>query len=320
MAATAASLTRDSPIALLRHTDLPHPERAVARGNVVRLLRSVYADAEQWRALAPWDRYLARVHAAARIMPDAVFCLESAAALSGLPVFRDPRVVHILVSASSTSREVAGVRAHTSRNDRMLIAADGIVTTSLADTAVDMARHRHAAVALAVADAALRADRTLAVAGLLACNEARASSRGRNLARWPLGQADARAESTLESVSRAVISWLGLPRPALQTVFRSVDSTRDRSDFFWPEASVAGEADGDVKYDGSLGDPVAALRARRDRDIRLLAQVRSVTHWGWAEVTAVAPIRSILRSAGVEAVAPEDTAQLHSLRRLLSPR
>ncbi|MEV8272525.1 hypothetical protein [Microbacterium sp. NPDC077184] len=305
------------PIALHRAADLHRPADGAARGRLHRVREGVYADAEEWAALPPWLRYLARVHAVAMTRPDAVFCLESASALLGLPVFADPVTVHTLGGTAATGRECGGVRVHAGCGDRRLVSAGGLSVTSIADTAVDLARHRHPAVGVATADAALRLDATLSTDILTAINEQRVSSRGRRRAREPLREADAAAESPLESVSRCVIRWLGFAAPILQKVFRT-DDVLDRGDFWWPEASVLGEADGDLKYDGTFGDPLSALRSRRERDIRLSGHVRAVTHWGWTETTAVTPLRGILLGQGIPLVAGEDTATLLTLRRALA--
>ncbi|TQJ31733.1 hypothetical protein [Microbacterium sp. SLBN-146] len=317
--ATIPTLAR-APLALHHAAGLSHPVRGVARGELIRVREGIYADATEWSALRGWERYLARVHAVAMQRPDAVFCLESACALLGLPVFRDPTTVHVLGGPNSTARDVAGVRMHSGSGDRHLIELETVGVTSPADTAVDVARHRHPAVALAVADAALRTDPSL-TAGLLAgVNELRVSSRGRDRARDPLSSADGSAESPLESVSRIAIRWLGFPAPELQKEFSRGPEADDRGDFWWPDWSLLGEADGDIKYDGSFGDPARALRARRERDIRLETHVRAVTHWGWLEATTFAPLRNRLLAHGLPLVSREDTAALLSMRRLLGPR
>lgn len=309
-----------APVALHPATGLSHPARGVARDDLVRVRDGIYADATEWSALRGWERYLARVHAVAIQRPDAVFCLESACALLGLPVFHDPVTVHVLGGRSSTAREVAGVRTHSGSGDRRLVEVGAIAVTSPADTSVDVARHRHPAIGLAVADAALRYDPGLTAGHLAELNELRMSSRGRDIARESLTSADGSAESPLESVSRITIKWLGFPTPELQKEFARVSGTDDRGDFWWPDWSLLGEADGDVKYDGSLGDPVKALRSRRERDIRLGAHVRAVAHWGWLETTTFEPLRHRLLANGLPLVAREHTAALFSMRRTLGPR
>ncbi len=128
---------------------------------------------------------------------------------------------------------------------------------------------------------------------------------------WALTRASALPESPLESVDRAVIEWLGFPDPHLQVWIGA-----DRVDKWWPEFGIAGEGDGDMKYDGTLGDTRAALRRRHERDARLFGHgVNAVPHWGWAETVAAEPLAAILRSAGLPLIGPRDTARLHSLRR-----
>lgn len=315
-----APAVKPAPVPLLRFTDTPHPERAVARGHIVKIRHGVYVSAQLWKALPPWDRYLTRVHAAALAYPDAIFCLESAAALLGMPVFGDRGEVHMLVPAHGTARSFAGVRTHRSRPERDIIERSGLRMTSPAETVVDIARLRHNAIGLATADAALRLAPGLRRDALVLLNEARSSKRGRNIARWPLARCSALAESTLESVSRAAVEWLGFPSPELQVVFRSPSGQEDRGDCFWRDADLIGEADGDMKYDGRFGDPRTALRNQFERDTRLRSQVRDVMHWGWREATAFTPLRDILTGAGLKQVRPEDSAQLHTMKRLLAPR
>lgn len=252
------------------------------------------------------------------MLPDAVFSHESAAALHGLPGFGDPVMVHLLRDPSGTARTIGGVRTHTTEVPRELMELGGVGLTTPAETAVDIARTRHGAHALAVADAVLRLDTTMTAERLVATNEARGSSRGRRQARWALHRASGVPESTLESVSRAAIEWLGFPDPVLQQWFTSRSGERDRSDMWWPEDKVAGEADGDLKYDGRFGDPAMLLRTRRRRDGRLREHVRSVAHWAWEEVARYAQLRSILLGAGLRRIRPEDTARLFELQRALS--
>ena len=250
----ASTIVRPSPIPLLRWTDVPHPERGVAARVLVKVRHGVYASARLWKTLAPWDRYLARVHAVSLVLPGAVFCRESAAALLGMPIFGDPVIVHVLVESSGTARLVAGVRSHRAGHDRTILESSGLALTSPADTAIDLARHRHPAVGRSAADAALRVDPALTRDLLVAGNEARASSRGRNIARWSLTRSTSLAETALESVSLSVIEWLGFPAPELQVVFRSESGTEDRADALWRSLGVVGEADGDLKYDGRFGE------------------------------------------------------------------
>ncbi len=308
---------RTSPVPLLRARDHPgvRLDREASAGRLVTVRPGVYAPAAPWRSLAPWDRYLARVHAVAMSQPDAVFSHESAAALLGLPVFGDPPHVHVL-SSIATAREAAGIRTHTTTDVRELVDVGGILVTAPVEVAVDLARSRHPALALAVADAVLRDDPTASVEQLVARNEARASSRGRRRARWALQRADARGQTTLESVSRAVVEWLGFPPPDLQVVV-STDLGEYVVDMFWPDRRIGGEADGRIKYDGRYGDPADVVWQEKRREDALRGSLGGLARWGWPELREPMTLRRILIAAGVDPVAPMRTDELFTLRAAL---
>lgn len=308
-----------APIPLLRATDLRHSTRSVRRGEIVPVLRGVYAAATDWHPLSPWQRALARVHAHLLRQPGAVLCLESAALLWGLPTIGPIHAVHVLALSGCTSRPVDGIRFHTSTHaDRAIAEVDGILLTSMADTCIDIARVRHPAAGLATADATVRRDAQTNASTLVALNESRASARGRRHARWALQRANGDAESALESVSRSAIEWWGFPLPELQQWIGPPGAAKDRTDMWWPGLRVAGEANGHLKYDGRFGDPVAALRAREERDRRLRRYgARAVAHWTWDDLADPTAFRDILTSAGLTPDIPPDLNSLAGLRRLL---
>ncbi len=301
-----------APVPLLMSRERHDLTRAVRQGQLHHVRRGVFAPAEEWRELSPWDRYLARVHAVARLRPDTVFSHESACALLGLPVFGDPLLVHATTGPGGTSRVSSGVRVHAHYRMPDVVEIDGLLVVNELDTVVSLARSRPEVCALVVADAALRLNPDLTVDALLNENESRESSRGRRRARWPLSRAVRDAESPLESVSRAAVEWLGFAAPQLQVWFG-----QDRCDMWWESTHTVGEADGELKYDGSLGDPVTALRARADRDARLRREARAIAHWGWSDVVHFDRLRGILIEAGVPRVAPADGTQLMLMQRSL---
>lgn len=317
---SSAVEVRPCPVPLFRADEVPHPERALTRGELVRVRAGIYAPAGAWTELMPWDRYLTRVHAAAVQHPGLIPTHESAAALCGAAVFGDPGIVHALAVSRTSSRLVGGIRWHTTSEDRELIEVSGMTVSSLAECAVDLARARHPAIGLAVADSVLRLDPTLTRADLERLNEGRMSSRGRKLARWPLSRAAPVAETAFESVSRAIIEWLGFPSPELQVTSMSASGVEDRADFAWPDISLVGEADGDLKLDGRFGDPRTLLRRQAARDARLRERWRAVVHWGWVEATTISPLRGLLQGAGLHASLPENAAALLSLKRAVAPR
>lgn len=314
-----ATIVPPSPVPLFCRADVANAARAVRAGDLVRVGRGTYAPAETWRTLAPWDRYLARVHAAARTHPDAVLALESAAVMRGLPVFGEPPDVHLLVSDPAKSRRMPGIQVHTTERMPTVECHRGIFMASAADVAVDTARLRHPAVALAVAGSALRADPSLSVGIMAAASAARPTPRGARAVPWVLERASAAPESPLEHVSIAVIEWLGFPTPELQRWIGGQDPhDEDRVDLWWEQWRVAGEADGDIKYSGALGDAREALNARNARDARLLRKgVRATAHWSLRDLVAFEQARAILLAAGLPIVRPEQTGPLLSLGRAL---
>ena len=230
-----------SPISLLRPSPIPlHAVRQLDAGRMrdvadfVRVRTGVYADRRLWQGLAPWDRYLARVHAVAARRPDTIFAFESAAALLGLPVFGEPRDIHTYDPDRTRSRRFGDVVVHTSEDPRMI--RSGVISvTSVADTALDLLRVLTPAFALAVADAAIAPSLANATsrAHLRALAETAANPRRRAQALWAVDRADPQAESPAESISRAVIEWTGFEAPELQRWFSS-EGFDDRVDFFFP--------------------------------------------------------------------------------------
>ncbi|MFS0867083.1 hypothetical protein AB3M83_07075 [Microbacterium sp. 179-B 1A2 NHS] len=304
---------RPSPLPLVVACDrspVPRPRRDV---RLIAVRRGIHADAAEWARLQPWERYLARVHALALARPQSVFARESAAALLGLPVFGEPRRIHLHDPEGTVSTTFGDVVVHTSRDERGVLEASGLRLLSAEDTIVDLARSLPPAFGLAVTDAAVA--RSASVTDLVHRNDGRVDRRGRRRAAWVLARTDGRAESVGESVSRAVIEWLGFAAPVLQHEF-AAEGFRDRTDFWWPEVRVVGESDGWGKY--GLGDAAAsrlALATEKRREDRLRRQVRGFARWEWRDAMRAEPLGSILRAAGVPVVRRPDHAMLATLRR-----
>lgn len=279
-----------------------------------RVRHGVYTWAADWAVLPPWDRYLARVHAYALVRPDAVFSYESAAALTGLPLFGEPRDIHITDTRRTSSTRFGDVCVHTTDQPRAPSSIAGLATTTVADTVLDLVRVLPPAFGLAVADAALR-QAELRDASALAQVAAHARGRqGRARAVWVLERADALVESPAESVSRAVIEWWGFERPELQTIFR-YEGVTDRADFYWRRVHLIGECDGDAKYDDA--DPREVKRrvmAEKTRENRLRRHDNGMTRWGWSEALQAQPLRDRLLLAGLTPVQRPQPAMLATLR------
>lgn len=304
-----------TPIELMRSHGAANTtvlDRAWRRGDLVRVVPGVYAPVAQWEVSAPWDRYLARVHAVNLAHPGFVFCGATAAALRGVFLGRQSDPVLIL-DPDRTSRVSGVVRVLTSADRRTIDEIDGIRLTSGADTAVDVARASSPGAGLAYADALIRRTPRLSAAQLRAINETRLSSRNRRRARWALDRASGVPESVLESLSLAAMEFAGFELPETQVTFL-IDGVEDRVDFFWRSRDLIGEADGAVKYAGEFGDPAKAILEEKRREARLLRRASRRIQWGWPELRELDPLIDILRTARVPRPLPADPFLLASLR------
>lgn len=319
MTDTRANLqVRPSPIPLILRADASTVDRAIRRSELARVVRGVYAEATGWARLRAWERYLARVHAVALLRPGAVFAGESAAAAWGMPILSAQAEVHVLSNDCRLSRESGGIRTHATDDSRDVRASGGLLLLAPDEAAVDIARARHPGVGLMAADGALRLMPGRSAADLLAVNESRSSTRGRARAEWSLSRATPLGETALESVSRAIIEWLGSPEPVLQQPFTGPAGEKWRTDAFWPEERVIGEADGAVKYDGTHGDGREALVDEKRREDELRRRVNGFARWMWPQAETYLDLRDVLRAAGLREARSLREAQLASLRTVLA--
>ena len=280
-----------------------------------RVRPGVYVDRVAFDGLPPWQRYAVRVHALLRARPDAILCLESAAVVLGLPLFGEPRDLHVYDPDRSSSRRFGDIVVHTSADLRHVGAIAGISTTSPVDTVVDLVRVLPLAQGLAVADAAISSSQGgfTQVRTLRERQQSQQNRRGRARARWVWAHADPRAESPGESVSRAVIGWCGFEHPESQRVFH-YEGHEDRTDFFFPSIGAVGESDGWGKYE--LGEPERSaerLRAEKRREDRLRRNGHPVARWDLTDAWRVEPLVRSLRSVGLRPVRPRESAMLAAM-------
>ncbi|MBP2437744.1 hypothetical protein [Microbacterium amylolyticum] len=314
----------DPPVSLLR-PPIPlvarkHPGRrydaAVERGDLLRIRSGIYVDRSDWKELPRWERYLMRVHAVAAKLPQAVFTFESAAVLMGLPVVGDFHTVHLLTTKHGTAGRRGDLQYHFFTDDREAITVSGIAMTPPGDTAIDIARVRHPAYALAVADTVVR-DVGTSPSALLETNDQRSSRRGRGTAMWPLANATPLAESPLESMSRAVCEWLGFPSPELQVPFHVPGVGEVRVDNYWREYDIIGEADGRQKYAKSGTAGLDALWSEKNREDGLRQSVKGFARWGWDHLRRTTKLEDVLLRAGLPRVNEQKPLPLRSLAALL---
>lgn len=249
-------------------------KNAVRQGRLIRVRRGVYASADPASAcIEAW--------AAVVQYPNAVVSHRSAALLHGLPLLGpQPPVPEVTVRPRGNAN-LPGMHVHRARlREHEWLIVNGVAVTSVARTVVDLARHRQTGTAVAAIDAALHRGRaTLDEIDdvLRFCS----TWPGIVRARRAVLLSDHRSESPLESVSRLAFPRLGLPAPAIQaSIFDQYERFVGRSDFYWDEFGVVGEADGRAKY---TERPV--LTAEKDRQEEFEDLGLGVVRWGWDHAT-----------------------------------
>ena len=85
--------------------------RKAKSGQLRRIRQGVYVRAQDWEALAPWDRYPLLIRAAAATLKSrTVFCRQSSGVLWDMPVLGLQHPVHACTSDAGGGRSRAGVR------------------------------------------------------------------------------------------------------------------------------------------------------------------------------------------------------------------
>jgi hypothetical protein len=278
--------------------------RELDRQNVIRLRRGVYVSAAEWAALSADERYLRRIRAHAAVSEEpAVYSHVSAAALWGLPIVGPwPAEIHVSHAAAPGGRTRHGVVHHTQEHELDVTVRDGLHVTSVAATAVTLARVLRFGQAVAVMDKAIHQPRdgqaltTMAEVDRALGQVGRVP--GRTAARRVLEFASPLSGSTGESISRAGIFMLGFLLPELQVPHWDRDGLIGFTDFFWRTVGSVGEFDGLGKYlryeftgGRSTADVVIAEKIREDR---LRALGFGVFRWDWSTATSLPALGDLL--------------------------
>jgi hypothetical protein len=161
---------------------------------------------------------------------------------------------------------------------------DGVPTTTVARTVVDLVRSATMRSAVVVGDAAMR--QGLGRPALLQMLD--------EVSGWTdLGRAgsvvdflDGRAESALESLSRVIFHEYDVPPPEPQYEIVVAGETY-RVDFYWKEQRTIGEADGKVKYTGVLDpdrSPEQVLWDEKHREDALRDDDHRFVRWTYGQM------------------------------------
>jgi hypothetical protein len=185
-----------------------------------------------------------RAAAAARILvPGAVLCGRSAAAVWGVPLAGGDDVVELAVPSTCRAGAVRGLRVtRRSLPDEDVTRRNGVAVTTPLRTALDLGR------ILPLDEAVIALDRFLR-AGLVTLGDLRdaaavTSGPGCRQIRRAVGLADGLAESPQETRLRLALGRSHLPAPVAQYVVRDADGFIARVDFAWPEHRIALEYEG----------------------------------------------------------------------------
>lgn len=186
-----------------------------------------------------------RAAAAALVHPGMTVSHESAAAMYGLPLLRQPARPRLTTTGNGGGeRDTLMHSARMSDDERALWF--GVFVTAIARTVIDIARNAGVRAGLVAADAALN-EQLVTTDELGAAVDRAVRWPGVRRARRVVDLASPLAESPLESLTRLLILDAGLPTPHLQVWVRTARG-RYRVDGLWPDRGVVLEADGLLKY------------------------------------------------------------------------
>ena len=305
--------TSPAPILLTRERDLhgrsAHTLARAASGSGSRLLRLVpgaYASRADVERLSAADRHLLLVVAGrltGLLNGGARLARESAAVVHGLPLIGPlpDRIQRVQVGRDG-GRLTASCRTLRAPDGWQTVDNDGLRVASVAQTLIDLGRRRSLASNLASMDHALR-HALVRLEELHTLASGHPGARGNPALALALRNADPRAESPGESLSRAVMIEHHLPEPELQT---EVDDRRGqlvgRVDFMWPQHGVVGEFDGNVKYTRqTTGRPVEEIvLAERRREVAIAnATGMRVVRWSWRDAFGAKGMLNALAEAGI---------------------
>ncbi len=250
---------------------------------VTRERRGLYVVAAEFAQLTPRERHLAiATTLAPTLSHEFAFGGHTAAVLHGLatPQAWGDAPHRVCLYAVDHRNSHVAEQLHVKATSILvsdLVDVRGVRATSLARTALDLARQQPVPSALIPLDSALA----------LGATHDQLERQLARMHRWPgtrrikfaLPLADARSESPLESLSRGVFVEMHLPAPELQVWLTGASGRKYRVDFLWPEARFIGEADGWGKLGASPDDWRRSLQREKEREDDLRAAGYTVIRW-----------------------------------------
>ncbi|MEY9952584.1 hypothetical protein [Leifsonia sp. EB34] len=249
-----------------------------------------------------------RLFAMTRARPP-VFAYWSAALIHGLPLLNaPPATIHVL-AAAATEGAAHGVVAHRRTPGTAPVRRRDLLATTAGETVAALAGRTSFLEGVVLADHALHTgafgerEPLTTRAELVGAAELLADPAERRRALAVARFADGRAESPLESVSRATMALAGAPPPELQLQVCDLFGVVARLDFCWPGLAIAGEADGAQKLQHPafrrFPEVRQELAARAERDRRIEQTGLRVVRWRWATGRRLDLMREFLLREGV---------------------
>jgi len=293
-------------------------ERDVRVGRLVRLRQGIYAvPAADVTLQSSRDGEAARLSHAllAPFSPRAAFSHRSSGLAQGvwLP-FPDDALIHV-TDPGGIERTDTVFRIHASRLLEVdVTTVDGLPMTTIARTAIDLARGRTFPQALVPIDSAFRLmvlggpltaqelrrrpDDDPLVGGRLAAARAQLEEAFGRVWSWPgtrvvraaLDQMNCRAESPYETSTRGHIVVANLPTPRVGAIVRGASGKVYFADLLWESHRLIGEADGVKK----LGDDPATF-VRRIEAERIRQRDLEDAGWRFVRWTAGEPPRRFIQ-------------------------
>ncbi|MEV7759848.1 hypothetical protein [Curtobacterium flaccumfaciens] len=280
--------------------------RRTERGEFLRIGHGVSTPAQAFRDASEAARHRARIDAVlAASRPGLIVSHASAVVMHELPWFGPlpDRVALTDPTRDRAQRLRFSDKVPARGRDVATVPIDGVETTDLVTTAIDVALRSDRGHALVVLDAVLR--RGVDRHDLLSELESRPTRRGVQRVRALLELADGRIESAGESLALLVMHDLGLPRPELQHEFSVDGRCIARVDFWFPEQGVVVEFDGLVKYRAGevrgarTAEEVVIAEKFREDAVRAVPGVRGLARLIWREVLPGGDAPSTLRRSGL---------------------
>lgn len=282
-------------------------ERRVKRGGYVMPFPLAYVRASTWKRMPFTRRSRFVVRTVARRHPGWVFCLDSAAVLHGLEVSGvDPGVVHVVTSREAHTKSSPHVVRHL-MDTPDIVSCNGVLATSLWQTAVTYMAWNDFRHGLVVADSVLKAAGANVNELRDRIRQERLGPLERERALCCAGWADPRSDNGGESFSRATMILLNFEVPELQVPFDDEirPGKKHYADFCWRTDSgiVIGELDGFDKYDNedmTQGRSVVRVMAdERIRESHLTLSAARIMRFRFSDAEDMEPLRQLMEKFGI---------------------